>query len=127
MWSEGHYIKHKFNVTNFEEVLTCLELIKMETHKFRTNWGRTPSMDIHQLSESMLRLKLEDPVPEDLKTVLSSIREELRTLDTRIRKGLRTLDTRIKALEEQAEAEEQQEIEIPEDPLTKLSHHPHTH
>ena len=82
-------------------------------------------MDIHQLSESMQRLKLEDPVPEDLKTVLSSIREELRTLDTRIRKGLRTLDTRIKALEEQAEAEEQQEIEIPEDPLTKLSHHPH--
>lgn len=81
-------------------------------------------MDIHQLSESMQRLKLEDPVPEDLKTVLSSIREELRALDTRIRKGLRTLDTRIKALEEQAEAEEQQEIEIPEDPLTKLSHQP---
>ena len=24
MWSEGHCIKHKFNVTNFEEVLTCL-------------------------------------------------------------------------------------------------------
>ena len=95
-------------------------------------------MNIHQLSESMQRLKLEDPVPEDLKTVLSSIRKELRTLDTRIRKELRTLDTRvmeelrtldtrIKALEEQAEAEEQQEIEIPEDPLTKLSHHPHTH
>ena len=50
-------------------------------------------MDILQLSESMQRLKLEDPVPEDLKTVLSSIREELRTLDTRIREGLRTLDT----------------------------------
>ena len=66
-------------------------------------------MNIHQLSESMQRLKLEDPVPEDLKTVLS------------------TLDTRIKALEEQAEAEGQQEIEIPGDPLMKLSQHLHTH
>ena len=108
-WDGESYRKQKFNVTNFKEVLTCLEMIRMEANECSTKWTR-PSVDILHLSESMQSLKLEDDC-EDFKSVLPSMREELKNLNGR-----------VKALEDQISDEipEEQREMIPEDLLTML-------
>ena len=55
---EGHYVKRKFNVSNFAEVLHCLEIIQSQAHKFNTEWAN-PADFLH-LSESMQSLRFED-------------------------------------------------------------------
>ena len=47
---DGGYIKQKFNVANFSQVLQCLELIQTQTQKFSTEWDMdNPGVDIGKL------------------------------------------------------------------------------
>ena len=57
IWGEGGYIKQKFNVANFGQVLQCLEMIQTQTQKFSTEWDN-PGVDILHMSESMQNLKM---------------------------------------------------------------------
>ena len=54
---EEGYNKQKFNVTNFNEVLSCVEVIAQECQKYRDTWTCTPVGA--DLSESMQDLLIE--------------------------------------------------------------------
>ena len=57
---EGGYNKQKFNVTNFKEVLSCVEVITQQCHKYRDEWTCPPAgVDLLHLSESMQDLQIE--------------------------------------------------------------------
>ena len=60
---ENRYLKQKFNTVNFKELLACLETIKIEADKCKTQWDQwaqscTTSQSIQELPEDS-REKLE--------------------------------------------------------------------
>ena len=83
----------------------------MEANECRTKWAH-PSPDILHLSESMQSLKL----PEELKSVLFSIRKEVKSLGEKVT----AQENRISKEQHELILEEQREP-TPEDPLDPLT------
>ena len=72
-WDEVGYSKQKFNITNFKEVLSCVEIITAECLKYNQEWtSRMTDGPADPLAESLQNLRLEPPPPP------SSITQELK-------------------------------------------------
>ena len=76
-WDEVGYSKQKFNITNFKEVLSCVEIITAEFSKYNQEWTSRMTDGLADpladpLAESLQNLRLEPPPPP------SSITQELK-------------------------------------------------
>ena len=61
-WLEGWYTKQKFNVTNFVQVLSCLEVIVKESEKYTDEWELqqpcTPDVPVSDVAEALQGLQI---------------------------------------------------------------------
>ena len=61
-WSEGRYTKQKFNISNFDQVLSCLEVIVKESEKYTDEWELqrpcTPDVPVSDVAEALQGLEI---------------------------------------------------------------------
>ena len=123
---ENRYLKQKFNTANFKEVLACLETIRIEADKYKTQWDQwarsRTTASIQELPEDS-REKLESG--SVLRDKLKVFEEELRILREQVNAVFRE-ELHQEMLDQDEEPEGQkpepkdqdEQMQIPQDLLT---------